>query len=232
MTRQPSSPLSAALRVVLAEDSYLVRDGTRRVLEAAPDVVVLAAVGTAAELLEAVERLAPDAALVDVRMPPGHGMEGIEAAHVLRRLDPGIGVVILSQHADESYVLELMRDGIGGLGYLLKERVGNRDELVRALRETAAGGSVIDPLLVEPLVRRRREDTRSPIGSLTPRELDVLRLMAEGRTNAAIGSELGLSESSIEKHTTVIFEKLGLAEERQVHRRVAAVVEFLRSQGR
>jgi DNA-binding NarL/FixJ family response regulator len=137
-------------------------------------------------------------------------------------------VVVLSQHADEGYVLELLRDGTDGYGYLLKERVGDRSELLRALRETSRGGSVIDSLLVEALVGRRRAEARSPLAELTARELDVLRLMAEGRSNAGIAEELSLSESSIEKHISVIFSKLGLSEEPQLHRRVAAVVTFLR----
>ena len=216
------------LRVVLAEDSYLVREGIRSVLESRGDVDVVAAVATADDLLDSVDRLRPDAVLTDVRMPPGHSTEGIIAAHQIRRRHPQVGVVVLSQYADEAYVLDLLRDGTTGFGYLLKERVGDRSELVRALRETASGGSVIDPLLIEPLVGRRRAQQASPLGRLTGRELDVLRLMAEGRSNAAIADELGLSESSIEKYISVIFSKLELAEEPQLHRRVAAVVRFLR----
>ncbi len=218
------------LRVVLAEDNYLVREGTRRLLEST-SVDVVAAVGDADALLEAVGAHRPDAVLADVRMPPGHGTEGIRAAHEIRRRHAGIGVVILSQHADEAYVIELLRDGSAGLGYLLKERVGDRDELVRALHETAAGGSVVDPTLVEALVRRRRAAAESPLRDLTPRELDVLREMAQGKSNAAIAAALSLSESSIEKYTNVIFAKLGLGEQRDVHRRVTAVIAFLRERG-
>jgi DNA-binding NarL/FixJ family response regulator len=219
--------MAEPLRVVLAEDSYLVREGTRRLLESSGEVDVVAAVGSAEELLDAVERLGPDAVMTDVRMPPGHGTEGIEAAHEIRRRHPEIGVVVLSQHADEGYVLGLLQDGTDGYAYLLKERVGDRSELLRALRETSRGGSVIDSLLVEALVGRRRAEARSPLAELTARELDVLRLMAEGRSNAGIAEELSLSESSIEKHISVIFSKLGLSEEPQLHRRVAAVVTFL-----
>lgn len=216
------------LRVVLAEDSYLVREGTRRVLESNGDIEVVAAVAQADELLDAVDRFRPDVVLTDVRMPPTHSTEGIAAAHVIRQRHPTIGVVVLSQYADEAYVLDLLRDGTAGFGYLLKERIGDRSELARALRETAIGGSVIDPLLIEPLVDRRRAQAASPLGTLTARELDVLRLMAEGKSNAALADELALSESSIEKYISVIFSKLDLAEEPHLHRRVAAVVRFLR----
>ncbi|MGH2429108.1 MAG: response regulator [Candidatus Limnocylindria bacterium] len=217
------------LRVVLADDSYLVREGTRRLLESA-GVEIVAAVADGVALLEAVEVHRPDAVLADVRMPPSHGTEGIQAAHEIRDRHPDIGVVILSQHADEGYVIELLRDGSAGYGYLLKERVGDRDELVRALRETSAGGSVVDPVLVEALVRRRIAASESPLRDLTPRELDVLREMAEGKSNAAIAASLSLSESSIEKYTNVIFSKLGLGEEPALHRRVTAVIAFLREQ--
>lgn len=219
------------LRVILAEDSYLVREGTRRLLESNGDVEVVAAVAHADELLDAVDRFRPDAVLTDVRMPPSHSMEGISAAHVIRQHHPTIGVVVFSQYADEVYVLELLREGTAGFGYLLKERIGDRSELVRALRETARGGSVIDPLLIEPLVDRRRTQAASPLAALTARELDVLRLMAEGKSNAAVADELALSESSIEKYISVIFSKLDLTEEPHLHRRVAAVVRFLREGG-
>lgn len=218
----------ALLRVVLAEDSYLVREGTRRVLESSGEVEVVAAVENARDLLDAAERFAPDAVVTDIRMPPGHGTEGIVAAREIRRRHPDIGVVVLSQHADPAYVLDLFSDGTDGLAYLLKERVGDRAELLRALRETVEGRSVVDPILVEALVGRRRAEGSSPLADLTPRELEVLRLMAEGRMNAAIADELSLSESSIEKHTSVIFSKLGLSPETYLHRRVAAVVTFLR----
>lgn len=218
------------LRVAIADDHYLVREGTRRLLESA-GIEVVASVADGDGLVEAVEAHRPDAVLTDVRMPPTHGTEGIEVAREIRRRHPEIGVVILSQHADEGYVIELLRDGVAGYGYLLKERVGDRDELVRALRETAAGGSVVDPVLVEALVRRRSAESASPLRDLTPRELDVLREMAQGKSNAAIAASLSLSESSIEKYTNVIFSKLGMGDEPALHRRVAAVIAFLREQG-
>jgi DNA-binding NarL/FixJ family response regulator len=221
----------AELRVVVAEDSYLVREGVVRLLECTGDVEVAAAVGTAEELLEAVDRHRPDAVLTDIRMPPGHSTEGIRAAHAIRQGHPDVGVVVLSQHADAGYALELLRHGADGLAYLLKERIGDRDQLVGALRETRRGGSVIDPVLVDALVGRRRLERSSGLAELTERESDVLRAMARGLSNAAIAGELYLSESSIEKTVSSILAKLGLAEEPQVHRRVAAVVAYLRATG-
>lgn len=217
------------IRVVLAEDNYLVREGTRRVLEDTGDVEVVAAVGDATSLLDAVDRLRPDAVICDIRMPPGHRMEGIDAARQIHREHPQIGVVILSHHADESYAFELLKGGTAGLAYLLKDRVAEPDELVRALRETCAGRSVIDSEVVEALIAARTSHTRSPLRDLTRRELDVLREMASGRSNPAIARELHLSDSAVEKYVTSIFSKMGLAEEPEVHRRVAAVLAFLRS---
>ncbi len=223
--------LSERLRVVIADDNYLVREGTRRLLEDSGEVDVVAAVGTPHELLDAVERLRPHAVIADIRMPPRHDMEGIEAAHQIRANHPGIGVLVLSQHADEAYAFQLLKDGTAGLAYLLKERVGDLEELVHALRATVAGRSVIDPVVVEALLERRQRLARSPLRSLTPRETDVLREMAQGKTNAAIATDLGVSESAVEKHANAIFSKLGLSEEKQIHRRVAATLAFLRDSG-
>jgi DNA-binding NarL/FixJ family response regulator len=216
------------LRVIIAEDNYLVREGTRRLLEESGEIDVVAAVGTADDLLDAVQRLEPDAVLTDIRMPPGHQMEGIEAAHAIRATHPTVGVVVLSQHADSIYAFELLKDGCGGLAYLLKDKVGELDELLRALREVALGRSVIDPQIVEGLVHRRSRRAASSLERLTPREREVLREMASGRTNAGIAEALFLSESAVEKHVNGIFAKLGLSAEQQVHRRVAAVLAFLR----
>ncbi|MFL5807761.1 MAG: response regulator [Roseiflexaceae bacterium] len=216
------------LRIVIAEDNYLVREGMRRLLEDSGEIEVVAAVSTAEELLDAVARLRPEAALTDIRMPPGHQMEGITAAHTIRATFPRVGVVVLSQHADQAYAFELLKHGTAGLAYLLKERVGDLDELLRALREVVAGRSVIDPRVVELLVSHRARLAQSPISLLTPRELDVLRQMAEGKTNRAIAEALMLSESAVEKYSNAIFAKLGLTEEPQVHRRVAAVLTYLR----
>ena len=231
------------LRIVIADDNYLVREGTRRLLEDSGQVTVLAAVGSAAELLDAVRRARPGAVLTDIRMPPAGAavggaddavrpaMEGIDAAHAIRAADPDIGVVVLSQYADESYAFELFRNGTAGLAYLLKDRVGDLQQLLAALREVTSGGSVIDPQVVDALVTRRARLRESPLARLTPRELDVLREMAQGRGNAGIAAELSLSESSVEKYVNAIFAKLDLASEQLVHRRVAAVLTFLRDAG-
>jgi DNA-binding NarL/FixJ family response regulator len=224
--------MSERLRVVIAEDHYLVREGTRRLLEDTGDVEVLAAVGNATELLDAVRRLSPDAAITDIRMPPGHSFEGIEASHRIRADHPDVGVVVLSQHADPEYAAELLKHGAGGLAYLLKDRLGEVDELVRALRAVAAGGSVIDSAVVEALLTHRTRDENSPLVELSPRELDVLREMAQGKANKGIGEVLLLSESSVEKYVHSIFIKLDLAQESQLHRRVLAVLTFLRESGR
>ena len=216
-----------ALRVVLAEDNYLVREGTRRLLQDSGAVEVLAAVGTADELHDAVRRISPDAVITDIRMPPGHHMEGIDAARAIRAEHPRIGVVVLSQHTDQSYAFELLRDGASGLAYLLKDRLGDVEDLVHALREVSAGGSVIDPVVIDALVARRARTASSPLTALTARELDVLREMAQGRTNAGIEAALHLSASTVEKHVNAIFTKLQLTDA-PVHRRVAAVLAFLR----
>ncbi len=216
------------LRVVIAEDNYLVREGSRRLLEDSGEVEVIAAVGTATELLDAVGRFAPDAVLTDIRMPPGHHMEGIDAAHTIRAEHPAVGVAVLSQHTDETYALALFRDGTAGLAYLLKDRLDDVEDLIRALREVVAGGSVIDPKVVDSLVSRRSRSSESPLGALTPRELDVLRVMAQGQTNAGIERSLHLSASTVEKHVNSIFTKLRLADS-PVHRRVAAVLTFLQN---
>jgi len=228
--------MAEPLRVVIADDNYLVREGTRRLLEESGQVTVQAAVGSAPELLDAVRRAPPDAVLTDIRMPPagspaGPAKEGIDAAHAIKASIPGVGVVILSQYADESYAFELFRNGTSGLAYLLKDRVGDLHQLLAALRAVAAGGSVIDPQVVDALVVRRARLRESPLARLTSRELDVLREMAQGQGNAGIAQKLSLSESSVEKNINAIFTKLGLTSEQLVHRRVAAVLTFLRDAG-
>jgi DNA-binding NarL/FixJ family response regulator len=228
------------LRVIIADDNYLVREGTRRLLEDSRQVRILAAVGSAPDLLDAVDRTRPQVVLTDIRMPTGAtaaardagpAMEGIDAAHTIKAKHPEIGVVILSQYADESYAFELFRDGTAGLAYLLKDRVGDLQRLLTTLLEVSAGGSVIDPEVVEALVARRARLRDSPLARLSPRELDVLQEMAQGQGNAGIAMRLSLSESSVEKYVNAIFTKLDLNSEQMVHRRVAAVLTFLRDAG-
>ena len=221
------------MRVVLADDNYLVREGTRRLLEGSGEVIVTAAVGSAPELVDAVTATRAEAVISDIRMPAGDAtagpaMEGIEAARAIKAANPAVGVVILSQYAEEAYAFELFRGGTAGLAYLLKDRVADVAQLLSALRAVRAGGSVIDPQVVEALVARRVRLEESPLSRLTARELDVLREMAQGHGNAGIAGRLSLSESSVEKYVNTIFAKLGLGAEQLVHRRVAAVLTFLR----
>ena len=216
------------VRIVFAEDNYLVREGTAALL-AEHDGVEL--VGTAAsydELMASVAEHSPDAVLTDIRMPPTNSDEGIRAAREIRAAYPRIGVVVLSQFSDEEYVYDLLKDGAGGLGYLLKERVADVDELVRALAEVARGGSVLDPKVVEALVAAKDRMAHSPLGQLTDREREVLSHMAQGENNGAIAASLFLTERAVEKHINSLFHKLGLTEEPAVHRRVMAVLAFLR----
>ena len=217
--------------MVVAEDDLLTREGVCRLLESSGEVEVVAAVGNAEALRVAVAEHRPSVVLTDIRMPPGHHTEGIVAAKEIRRDYPATGVVVLSQHADAAYVVDLLSKGAEGLGYLLKERVADRAQLLHALVETHRGGSVVDPVLVDALVRRRRLTAESGLESLTPRELDVLQHMAAGLSNAAIARSLSLSESSVEKASNTLFAKLGLTGEPTVHRRVSAVVTYLRAVG-
>jgi DNA-binding NarL/FixJ family response regulator len=220
--------VSERLRLVIAEDNFLVREGTRRLLEDSGEIEVLAGVSNAEELLEAVARLSPDVVLTDIRMPPTHRVEGIEAAHTIRSRFPQVGVVVLSQYSEAAYAVQLFRDGTDGLGYLLKASVGELDELLHALREVSVGRSVVDSRVVERLVDFRSRQSQSALRALTARELDVLREMAEGKTNGGIAESLHLSESAIEKYVNTIFAKLQLSEERKLSRRVAAVLAYLR----
>jgi DNA-binding NarL/FixJ family response regulator len=219
---------SRVLRVVFAEDNYLVREGTVALLQDVGAVDVVATAASFDELLDAVSAQAPDAVLTDIRMPPTGTDEGIRAAKTIRSDHPSIGVVVLSQYADEDYAYELLKDGAEGLGYLLKERVANVEEVVRALEEVSRGGSVLDPKVVESLVAAKDRMAHSPLGLLTDREREVLSLMAQGMNNAAIAKSLFLTERAVEKHINSMFHKLGLTEEHDVHRRVMAVLAFLR----
>ncbi len=215
------------IRLVLAEDHYLLREGIRSLLEAEPEFEVAAVCGDLDALLEAVDRAQPDVVVTDIRMPPGESDEGIQADRRLRQTHPNVGVVVLSQYATASYALALLEGGSAGRAYLLKERVQDLDQLVAAIRTVAKGGSVIDPKVVEGLVAERARSTTSPFGELTQRERDVLRRMAEGKNNASIADELVVTERSVEKVIHSIFLKLGLTWEPAVHKRVKAVIMYL-----
>ncbi|HEY3018757.1 MAG TPA: response regulator transcription factor [Solirubrobacteraceae bacterium] len=212
------------MRVVVADDSVLLREGVARLLQEAGFEVVAQA-GDAEDLLRKVGAHKPDVATVDVRMPPTQTDEGLRAAAEIRRSRPGTGVLVLSQVVEAGSALELFADGAGGLGYLLKDRVADLDRFTDAVRRVAEGGSALDPEVVSLLLgRRRRED---PLGALTPREREVLELMAEGRSNHAIAEQLVVTERAVEKHVTSIFGKLGLAPAAEDHRRVLAVLRYL-----
>lgn len=219
------------LRVVFAEDNFLVRQGTSALLATSEDVELVRAVEDPPSLLAAVQELSPAAVLTDIRMPPTYTTEGIDAAKQIRAEHPEVGVVVLSQYVEEDYAFELLQNGVEGLGYLLKERISETEELVRALHEVARGGSVLDPRIVESLMQRRSADATSPLLGLTEKERVVLEEMATGRSNAAIAQTLFMSERAVEKHITSVFQKLGLAEESGVNRRVSAVLTFLEAGG-
>ncbi|MEU3570427.1 response regulator transcription factor [Kitasatospora sp. NPDC036755] len=211
------------MRAVIAEDSVLLRVGLVKVLEAVGFEVV-AAVGDATELLAAVERHLPDVVVADVRMPPGFSDEGVKAAMVIRRQWPDTAVLLLSQFVEERYAADLLATNTSGVGYLLKQRVANVDDFVDALQRVAEGGTALDPEVVAQLLVRRHRD---PLEKLTPRERDVLSLMAEGRSNAAIAGSLVVSDSAVAKHINSIFTKLDLPPAEDSHRRVMAVLRFL-----
>jgi DNA-binding NarL/FixJ family response regulator len=214
------------MRVVLADDSVLLREGVARLLEDA-GIEVVGQAGDADDLLRKVHAHKPDVAVVDVRMPPTHTDEGLRAAAVIREAHPETGVLVLSAYIDEGPALELLSDSAEGLGYLLKDRVGDIDAFVDAVRRVGDGGSALDPEVVSRLLgRRRRED---PLEGVTPREREVLGLMAEGRSNHAIAEQLVVTERAVEKHVTSIFGKLGLPPTQDDHRRVLAVLAYLNS---
>jgi DNA-binding NarL/FixJ family response regulator len=219
------------VRLVLAEDHLLVREGVRRLLESQPDVEIAAVCDDLDSLLAAVDRESPDVVITDIRMPPGRSDEGIQAAAQLRESHPDIGVVVLSQYAEPRYALALLEDGTARRAYLLKDRVDDVDQLLEAVHSVAGGGSVIDPMIVEALLRERGRLAESALQELTPRERDVLREMAEGKTNAAIAQTLFLTERSVEKVIHSVFLKLDLAWETAVHKRVKAVLLYLADRG-
>ncbi|MEV8061568.1 response regulator transcription factor [Streptomyces antimycoticus] len=212
------------MRVVLAEDLFLLRDGLVRMLEAY-DFEVVAAVESGPELSKALAELEPDVAVVDVRLPPSFSDEGLQCALQARRARPGLPVLVLSQHVEQLYARELLADGSGGIGYLLKDRVFDADQFIDAVRRVAAGGTAMDPQVISQLLDRRAQD--KPLGRLTPRELEVMELMAEGRSNTAIAAQLFVTERAVAKHTSNIFGKLGLPPSDDSNRRVLAVLAYL-----
>ncbi len=222
-----TSTSTATTRVLICDDDYLVREGARAVLEQVGDLRVLGTAGDPEELRRLWAEERPDVVLLDIRMPPTYTTEGIDLAHELRAQDPDLGIVVLSQHDDPEYALELLGEGSEGLAYLLKERLGDAERLLGAIAEVASGGSVLDPKIVDALMEAQHRRSVSRLAGLTPRELDVLALMATGKGNSGIARDLSISERSIEKHINAIFKKLGLREDIELNRRVAAVLFFL-----
>lgn len=214
------------MRVIIADDALLFREGTARILTEA-GFAVTGQARDADELLDLVRRDPPDAAVIDIRMPPGHATEGIDAAAEIRRLAPDVGLMLLSQHVETHVAVRLMTEFHGGVGYLLKDRVADLVAFAGDIRRVACGGCMIDPELVTRLVARKRDG--DPVATLSTRERAVLELMAQGRSNSALSAELCLSVKTVETHVRSIFTKLGLAPDPEGHRRVLAVLAFLRS---
>src|SRR3954453_19106902 len=217
----------APLKVVFADDNFLVREGVAALLGEAEDIELVETVADPPSLLKSVAQHSPGAVLTDIRMPPTFTNEGIVASKQIRSQFPRTGVVVLSQYVEEDYAFELLEDGVSGMGYLLKERVSQLDELVRALHDVARGGSALDPKVVEGLLGRKASEAKSPLNALTEREREVLQEMAQGRNNAMIAKTLFMSERAVEKHIGAVFQKLGLVSEGEVNRRVMAVLAFL-----
>jgi DNA-binding NarL/FixJ family response regulator len=215
------------IRVALAEDNALLREGISRLVDAQDDLELAGVASDLPALMALIEEQQPDVVVTDIRMPPTGTDEGIQAARWLRAHRPSVGVVVLSQFSEPDYALALLEDGSAGRAYLLKERVAGADELARAVRVVAGGGSAIDPLVVDALVSARTGGRKSDLSWLTPRETAILGEMAQGKSNAAIAAGLGVSERAVEKHINSIFSKLGLSEERDVNRRVKAVLVYL-----
>jgi DNA-binding NarL/FixJ family response regulator len=225
-----ASPTVTAIRVVLAEDNTLLREGISRLIEADAELDLVGVATDLPTLLALVDEHGPDVVVTDIRMPPTGTDEGIRAAAWLREHRPSIGVVVLSQYTAPQYAVALLEEGSAGRAYLLKERVAGADELTRAVRTVAAGGSVIDPQVVDLLVQARAKRRTSDLEWLTPRESEILSEMAQGKSNAAIAKALDVSERAVEKHSNSIFSKLGLSEEPDVNRRVKAVLVYLSAQ--
>jgi len=218
---------TVTIRVVLAEDNYLLREGTAALLDTLDDVELVATAADKDELLARVAEHGPDVVITDIRMPPEHQTEGLAAAAEIRTRYPGTGVILLTQFADPQYAYEFLSQGAAGAGYLLKERIGDIAELKRSLQQVAAGGSALDPELVEALVVRKERAAGSLLGTLTPREREVLEQMAQGKNNATIAKALFLTERAVQKHINSVFSKLGLGDSTDVDRRVAAVLKLL-----
>jgi DNA-binding NarL/FixJ family response regulator len=215
------------VRAVIAEDSVLLREGLSRLLTEA-GIEIVGQAGDADDLLRKTRAHKPDVVITDIKMPPGQSDEGLRAAHVIRDELPGIGVLVLSQYVEEAYAMELLGDSAEGIGYLLKDRIADVDRFVEAVRRVAEGGSALDPEVVSHMLGRRRRD--DPLAELTPREREVLALMAEGLSNSAIAQQLVVTERAVEKHVTNIFGKLGFGSAPDHHRRVLAVLTYVRSE--
>jgi DNA-binding NarL/FixJ family response regulator len=222
--------LCVTIRVVLAEDNALLREGITRLISSDEEFELVGVGSDYPELIELITTLEPDVVVTDIRMPPTGTDEGIRAAAWLRENRPKVGVVVLSQYTAPAYAMALLEEGSAGRAYLLKERVAGANELSRAIQTVASGGSVIDPLVVDELVRARTKRPKSDLEWLTPREAEILGEMAEGKSNSAIAKSLGVSERAVEKHSNAIFSKLGLSEEHDLNRRVKAVLVYLGAQ--
>ena len=217
--------------VVVAEDSYVIREFLTATLSATPEVELVAVCSNGKELETAIEVWDPDVVLTDIRMPPTHGEEGVRIAAQLRETHPHVGVVVLSQYAEPAYALRLLEQGTSGRAYLLKERIRDKEELIRAIEAVAQGGSVIDPIIVDVLIAARTRVAKSRLAQLTPRERELLAEIAAGKSNGAIAQSLVLTKRAVEKHVNSIFSKLDLPETQDVSRRVKATLIFLAEEG-
>jgi len=227
----PAAP-AGRIRVVIADDAHVIREGLAATLSAAPDIELVGICSDGNELRAAIAAQHPDVVITDVRMPPGGDGEGIRIASSLRKSDPEVGVVVLTQYVESAYAVALMRDGSSGRGYLLKDRVRNRQELLSDIRTVAAQGSVLDPCVIEALIEGRAREADSPLARLTPREREVLAELAEGKSNTAIAESLVVTRRAVEKHVNSIFAKLDLARTDSVSRRVKAALLFLAAEQR
>jgi DNA-binding NarL/FixJ family response regulator len=216
------------MKVVVVEDHFVTREGLRLLLDDQPGIKVVGAAGDADEAMALVGDFAPDVLITDIRMPPTHTTEGIDLAHAVKRACPACGVVVLSQHDDEEYIWSLLSDGVAGYAYLHKLRVGDVEQLVRAVREVAAGGSVLDPAIVQRMVAARTGKPGSPLAELTAGELEALRLMAEGYSNVGIAERCHVAIGTVEKRIAAVFTKLGLTDRENLNRRVQAVLLYLK----